>query len=163
MASDDLLVEPNPILRLRSSVVDDFFDEKELFDIIQKMLFVMRSYGGVGIAAPQIGSNVRVIAMDSSCGDRLSDTYIMINPELESVSILNVIEDERCLSLPGYSYEVSRPESIMVSWIKPGSKSKIKKLLQGFEARIFLHELHHLDGILISDIASRATLIDDED
>lgn len=124
------------------------------------MLDVMYTHGGVGIAAPQVGSDLRVIVVDPSAGEVASECRVMINPVLvrsASSTFYMVEEIEGCLSLPGQHFKVERCEVAKVRW-QTLDEQIVVETFSKLPARIVQHELQHLDGILLSDIGSRATL-----
>ncbi|MCT4617609.1 MAG: peptide deformylase [Candidatus Gracilibacteria bacterium] len=108
--------------------------------------------GGVGLAAPQIGINKRIIAVSlmNSYEDENYRTIMMINPEILEHSNNVEVDGEGCLSLPGESGEVERYCRIKLQFLdQKGHKNTI--ILKGLSARIVQHEIDHLDGILFMD------------
>ncbi|MDD5769552.1 MAG: peptide deformylase [Candidatus Gracilibacteria bacterium] len=107
---------------------------------------------GVGLAAPQIGENKRLIIV-SLLRDREDENYqtvLMINPEILEKSQETDIETEGCLSVPGKRGEVQRYKSIKLNYIDENKKQKTL-ILNGISARIIQHEIDHLDGVLFVD------------
>lgn len=141
--------EKNPILRQKSIPVAHL--TKEIRDLISQMRIIMEKNNGVGLAAPQIGYNLRVIICE------LDDKfYAFINPEITKTSQKNVVMEEGCLSLPNTYGEVLRPDKIILRALNPDGK-KIKLKSFGLLARIIQHEIDHLDGILFIDKAKNIT------
>ena len=152
----DIVTLPNAILRQKVRPVTQFDDE--LQTLIDNMIETMRSANGVGLAAPQIGENRRLAVIealpdydeDDNEIPNTRDLFVIVNPEIVWTS--NDVEDgiEGCLSIPGYLGEVERPLSIRVrAQDREGKKIKLK--LGGWTARIFQHEIDHLNGVLFID------------
>ncbi len=126
------------------------------------MLDVMYTHDGIGIAAPQVGSNLNVIIIDASSGEDAKKCCVMVNPLLLEKSITSSIAIEGCLSLPNQDFKIKRATRLQASWQDLAGKEHVSWLVD-LEARIFLHELDHLSGLLISDIGERVTLTSRED
>ena len=152
----DIVTLPNAILRQKVRPVTQFNDE--LQTLIDNMIETMRSANGVGLAAPQIGENRRLAVIealpdydeDDNEIPNTRDLFVIVNPEIVWTS--NDVEDgiEGCLSIPGYLGEVERPLSIRVrAQDREGKKIKLK--IGGWTARIFQHEIDHLNGVLFID------------
>jgi len=109
------------------------------------MAKVMREKNGIGIAAPQVGLNKRVIVVDKNGND-----WFLINPEITWTSDILVNFEEGCLSVPGVFDNVKRPESIKVKYRTLKGKPIFEKV-DGLLARIVQHEIDHLDGVLFVD------------
>lgn len=123
-----------------------------LTDLLQDMLDTMKEKGGVGIAAPQIGCNKRVIMFGFEKSQRYPKEKpvpftILINPVLKILSTDMNDGWEGCLSVPGLRGLVSRYNKIAYCGFDPQGK-RIEGIAQGFHARIIQHECDHLDGIL---------------
>lgn len=114
----------------------------------------MRKHDGVGLAAPQVGKNIRIIAttqrnIKKGKEDLLAET-IMINPVLKELSQDTTIGEEACISLPGIMGKVKRHKSIIIEYLDiKGNKQK--KKLKDFNAVIVQHEIDHLEGVLFTD------------
>jgi len=141
-------------------VVDS--DRESLSTLIDQMVDVMYTNEGVGLAAPQIGRNVRLVLIDPSAGENDKALRVMINPIVLKQSAEVDVRPEGCLSLPGSIFNVKRSLGVKVKYLDPAFK-QVEADLHDMEARIFLHELDHLSGILISDIGTRATFRPRED
>ena len=122
------------------SIIDDTIHQ--LYD---KMSDAMYKYEGIGLAAPQIGINKRVITIDQE-----GEAYMMINPRITWKSKEECLFDEACLSVPDEHGEVSRPKEIRVKFQDRSGKFKHWKL-KDLPARVVQHEIDHLDGILFVD------------
>ena len=125
--------------------------------IAREMLLIMYAAQGVGLAAPQVGINKRLMVYNES-GDRSKwiNEVILINPVITEFSDTTDIEIEGCLSFPQMNGSVERSKWIKVEAMNLKGKT-IKKKYKGWEARIFQHEYDHLDGVVYID-----RLIDDD-
>lgn len=101
---------------------------------------------GVGLAAPQIGENIRLILVQMNGKQFLP----MVNPEISEFSLDNTYDEEGCLSIPGEFGNVWRAKEVMVSFLDEVGRPK-KLRLNDFSARIVQHEIDHLNGILFVD------------
>jgi peptide deformylase len=146
-----LVVAPDDVLKKKCRMVEAF--DAELRQLVEGMLDVMYTHDGVGIAAPQVGFDLRVIVVDRSAGEDASACRVMINPEIvrtASATSYQVEAVEGCLSLPGQSFKVKRSSVAKVRWQTLAGEHRAETF-EGFEARIVQHEIDHLMGILISD------------
>ena len=106
---------------------------------------------GIGLAAPQVGVNLRIIVVQlMNVGKLVGPVQEMINPVIQSTSEDLVEYEEGCLSIPGEYIKLERPRSINVKFQTLNGKYK-KWFLRGLEARVVQHEIDHLDGILMVD------------
>ena len=117
--------------------------------LIDDMIETMYAAPGIGLAAPQVGERLRVFVVDTSVGRDPNGLLVMINPEVIERDGIQ-LEEEGCLSVPGFNATVVRPERIV---IKAQDRHGDVFQREGTEllARAFQHELDHLDGILIID------------
>ncbi len=111
---------------------------KEALVIAAKATMLINS--GIGLAAPQVGINARWMIVDNT---------LMVNPKLLSQSDITTKQLEGCLSLPGIEVEVTRAYSVEVSYENIDLEERFATL-EGMAARVFLHELDHLNGTLIT-------------
>ena len=154
MALREIRLEEDPILRKKSKVITEVTDRIKV--LLEDMVETMDDANGVGLAAPQVGILRRAIVVDIGEGP-----IKMINPEiLESVG--EEIDVEGCLSVPGRSGTVSRPESIKVNYLDIEGKENTLKA-EGLLARVICHEVDHLDGILYIDKMIEETEYEDEE
>lgn len=156
MALRPILTIPNPILRHKARAVGRF--DAELQTLINDMIETMRAAPGVGLAAPQVGVLERVIVVEYAEDDEQEDSpprlYVVVNPEIKVTSRETETGIEGCLSIPGLQGEVERARQILVRGLnRHGHPLRIKA--QGWLARIFQHEVDHLNGILYTDRATR--------
>ncbi|MDD3262394.1 MAG: peptide deformylase [Candidatus Absconditabacteria bacterium] len=144
--------DKNPILRTKSEFIDEI--TPEIKEFCKDLIKLMRKHDGVGLAAPQVGKNIRIIAttqrnIKKGKEDLLAET-IMINPVLKELSQDTTIGEEACISLPGIMGKVKRHKSIIIEYLDiKGNKQK--KKLKDFNAVIVQHEIDHLEGVLFTD------------
>ncbi len=155
MAIREIVKTPDPVLRRKAHKITTF--EKDLQVLIDDMIETMREAPGVGLAAPQIGISERLVVIEY--GDDEDENvpkklYVLINPEIIEASEEKVEGIEACLSVPQLVGEVERHEKLVVKSLnRYGKPVKIK--VDGWMARIFQHEIDHLDGVLFTDRATR--------
>jgi len=130
-------------------------DKKSLQELVRDMRATMHAEGGVGLAAPQIGVNKRIFIVEVKGADRYPGLppvpfQVFVNPEVLKVSRKIGYFVEGCLSVPGQRIKLGRPKELWVRWQDETGRTYRKKL-KGTLARIFQHELDHLDGILFTD------------
>jgi len=155
----------NPTLRKKAKAVGDP-NTPAIQKLIADMIETMRDAPGVGLAAPQVAISQRIAVIEFAeplPEDAPPETeplthqpklYVIVNPEITDRSEELVNGTEGCLSLPGYAGDVMRHQAITVKALnRKGKQIKIKA--QGWLARIFQHEIDHLDGILFIDKASK--------
>jgi peptide deformylase len=152
----DIVTLPDKVLRERTLPVTRF--DEALQQLIDDMIDTMREAPGVGLAAPQIGRSIKLTVIETLADvdeegneiDGSRDLYVIANPEIVWTSRKRVKGIEGCLSIPGYVGEVERFESIRVRAQDRNGK-KIKLRLHDWRARIFQHEIDHLNGVLYID------------
>ena len=133
-----------PALQRRAAVVADFGGDTQR--IVDDMIETMHAAPGIGLAASQIGVELRVFVLDLSVGRDASDLQVFVNPEIAERGGLQ-IEEEGCLSLPGFSATVLRPSRVVVRALnRDGRPTAVEGT--GLLARALQHELDHLDGLL---------------
>lgn len=137
----------HPTLRKVAEPVE-IFDDK-LRELVENMIETMRVSEGIGLAAPQVNVKRRFFVIDSRLIDEEMEAQVYINPEIISQEG-NVILDEGCLSIPGIRAEVNRPDIIKVRYQTIEGK-EVTEELKGLFARVFQHELDHLNGVLFID------------
>ena len=148
MALRIIVKDPDYVLREVAKPVPKVTSNiQKLFKDMAETMYDAR---GVGLAAPQIGISKRVIVVDP--GDEIHELIEMANPEIISSSDEELLGIEGCLSIPGLNGEVWRKQKITVQGLdRNGNKIVIEAV--DFVARIFQHEIDHLNGILFTDIA----------
>lgn len=148
MALRNIVKIGDPILSKKSRVVEKFDDK--LAQLIDDMKQTMYNAQGVGLAAVQVGILKRVIVID--IGDGLIE---LVNPEIIYESENRQCETEGCLSLPGETVYTDRPMEVKVKGQDRNGKWCVFKGV-GLKARAFCHEIDHLNGIVIRDIAIKS-------
>jgi peptide deformylase len=145
---------PDPILRRKAHKITAF--DQDLKKLIVDMIDTMREAPGVGLAAPQVSVSSRIVVVEYGEEEEGEEKklYVVINPELTFPTPEKVIAVEGCLSVPGLVGEVERYQDVLVRGLnRQGKPIKIKA--SGWLARIFQHEVDHLDGIVYTDLATR--------
>lgn len=125
---------------------------QEISDLIFRMRKAMRAAYGIGLSANQIGLPHKIFVAEVSQENGGRKFYAVFNPKIEKLGNEKVAIEEGCLSVPGIYGRVERPERITISgYDKNGKPLKIKAW--GLLARIFQHEIDHLNGVLFKDKA----------
>ena len=140
MAPYDIRIIGDPILRRRAADITDV--DSTLVRIVDGMVETMYSADGIGLAAPQVGVQKRLFVWDLGDGPR-----IIVNPQIVE-SDGEWVYDEGCLSVPGLTWEILRPKQVHVIG-RDLDGNEVSVEADELEARLFLHELDHLDGILL--------------
>ncbi len=147
----DIIAVPDPILRRKAHKVTDF--GKDFQTLVTNMIDTMRDAPGVGLAAPQVAVSMRLIVVeygDDEDEEAPKKLYVVANPEIVEKSEEMVLGVEACLSVPDLVGEVDRHERIVIKGLnRHGKPVKIKA--QGWLARIFQHEIDHVEGIVYTD------------
>jgi peptide deformylase len=137
----------DPVLKTRAARVKEFDDA--LLRLTEEMLVTMREREGVGLAANQVGRLRRVLVAGIE-----EDEYVLINPVIEARSDETEVLPEGCLSIPGILVDVERPVAVTVSG-QDAAGEEVRFEAEGLLARVFQHEIDHLDGVLILDRTDR--------
>lgn len=120
------------------------------------MIETMYDAPGRGLAAPQVGENLRLFVMDCHWKDGAPRSpTVFVNPSFVSRSEDEAVNEEGCLSIPGILVDVSRPAKVVMRWTDLDGGA-CEKTFEGFEAVCVQHEADHLDGVLCTDLASEA-------
>lgn len=151
------------VLRKECVEIDETYPE--LAKLIEDMYATMYATEGVGLAAPQIGKDIRLFVVDATPFEDVDPTAkdfkkVFINPEIYEESEEEVIMNEGCLSVPGIHEDVYRAESIKINYLDENFVEHDVELT-GWPARIVQHEYDHLDGYVFTDRLStlRKTLL----
>lgn len=136
-----LVAKDDPILRRPARVVDPT-SEPSLRELVRDMRETMLTHGGVGLAAPQIGRRVRVI---------VTEEWALANPEVVSHGTKFTSGVEGCLSLPGVQVSVLRPRRVTIKGFDLDEGREVTMTVKDMTARILLHEIDHVNGVLITD------------
>ncbi len=132
----------------RESEPVETFDGK-LRDLARDMLETMYAAPGIGLAAPQVGVNLRLLVVDISAGEEKGNQIILVNPEILEAEGEQKGE-EGCLSIPGFTAMVDRPKRIRIAG-RDTRGNRIELEAEDLLARALCHEVDHLDGILYLD------------
>lgn len=140
---------------LRKPSVEIGEDYPELKKLIEDMFLTMAAAEGVGLAAPQIGKNIRLFVVDCSPWGEEEEACkdyrrAFINPEIYEVSEETDLFNEGCLSLPGLHEDVRRPIAVKMRYLDENFEEH-DELFDGFRARVIQHEYDHLDGKVFTD------------
>ncbi len=163
MSLGEITTFPAKVLHQKGEAIE-IFDE-DLQALVEDMIKTMRDAPGVGLAAPQIGLSKRLIVVefgDEQDEDIPKQLYVLANPEIVSQSGEKVAGIEGCLSVPGLVGEVERASVVTVQGQDQNGK-KVKIRAQGWLARIFQHEIDHVNGILYTDRTEKIWQIDEEE
>jgi peptide deformylase len=159
MTVREVLTSENRTLRIKAQKVRSF--TPHLQTLIDDMIETLRAAPGVGLAATQVGAGQRVVVVeygepseDPDKPDNPPKLYVLVNPEIVRHSAETVLGTEACLSVPGFFGEVERYQWATVKGLnRHGRPFRVKA--GGWLARIFQHEIDHLDGVLYIDRATR--------
>lgn len=146
-----LIKAPNDFLKTKMDAFD--FESNDAPKIAEEMINDMIKFNGVGLAANQVGFNGRIFVMKPKSGK----PYAVINPTIEGVSATSKLDVEGCLSFPNLFLYVNRPDKVDVNFLDIEGKN-VTMLLEDLEARIFLHEFDHLEGITFDTRVSKFKL-----
>ena len=142
----------NKILRTKSKEIDKI--NSDILEFSETLMELMYEYDWVGLAAPQIWKNIRMLAItfwkeNKKWSERIGEE-IMINPQIVEKSQEMLVSEEACLSVPDVIWKVKRHQNIVVEYLDILGRKK-KKKLKNYNAFIVQHEVDHLDGILFVD------------
>lgn len=137
----------DPVLKSRATPVKEF--DEQLEKLAQDMLATMREYEGVGLAANQVGRLKRILVAAIE-----DEEFVIVNPVIEDRSEESAKETEGCLSIPGIQVGVERPTAITISG-SDASGNPLRMEVTDLLARVFQHEVDHLDGVTILERTDR--------
>src|SRR5437764_144453 len=143
-----------PILRYGAGVLHEAASpvaevNAEIDRIVTDMVETMYAAPGVGLAAPQVGVPLRIFVIDLSIGRDPSGLIALINPEFVERDGMQ-LEEEGCLSVPGFNATVVRPSRAVIKALDRSGSEQVREGI-GLLARAFQHEMDHLDGTLFVD------------
>lgn len=124
--------------------------DEDLRRLAADMLDTMYAAPGRGLAGPQVGAMIRLFVMDAGWKEGAATPLVMVNPEIVAVSDAVVAMDEGCLSIPGVTTRITRPERVRLRWTDLDGMAH-DAWMDGAAARIAQHEYDHLDGIVTFD------------
>ena len=143
-----ILTDHNPVLRKKSKKLSaEEIKSKEIKKFCADMVKTIAGKDGVGLAAPQVGKNIRLCVVNTKNGE-----IYLINPKIIKKSWAKEWGEEGCLSFPGLFGEVRRHKKIICKFLDREGKENIVQA-DGLLARVIQHETDHLDGILFVDKA----------
>lgn len=157
MAIREIVTVPEAVLRRKAHKVAEF--DKDFQQLVDDMVETMRAAPGVGLAAPQVSVSQQLIVVEYNVDNDEDENakkklFVVANPVIIQKSEETEIGNEGCLSIPGLVGEVERSQQIVVKGQnRRGQPIKIKA--KGWLARIFQHEIDHLEGILFTDRATK--------
>ena len=161
MSTRTISTLPDPVLRRKARTVTAFDDN--LQSLIDDMIETMRQAPGVGLAAPQVNVPERLIVVEYGEEEETEEgeiiehpkkLFVVVNPEIVKTSEETEMGVEGCLSIPGIVGEVERFSMVQIKGLnRRGQPVKVKA--EGWLARIFQHEIDHLNGVLFPDRATR--------
>ena len=153
MAVHEIRKYPDPVLKKKTAPIETIDDAVNR--LIDDMVETMREAPGVGLAAPQVDVSLRVIVVefgDEEDEEAPKKLYTMVNPVITRPSEEMVVATEACLSIPGFVGDVERHQAITIKGLNRFGKP-MRVNAHGWLARIFQHEIDHLDGVLYIDKA----------
>lgn len=140
----EILTFGSPVLIQKAAEITEI--TTDIVELARNMTFTMHAAPGIGLAAPQVAQSVRLITVDLSVGEKENQLIILINPEILSHEGETLME-EACLSVPEINEKVSRPERVVIKGVGLDGKEMVIEA-QGLLARVFCHEIDHLNGKL---------------
>jgi peptide deformylase len=158
MALLEIAQLPDPVLRRKARKIIAI--DRDLQTLVDNMIETMRAAPGVGLAAPQVSVSSRLVVVEYGEEDEdggeagPKKLYVVVNPEIVLASEEMEKGIEACLSIPGLVGEVERHSQIVIKGLNRFGKP-VKITTEGWLARIFQHEIDHLDGIVYPDRATR--------
>lgn len=168
MAVRTIVTLPEPVLRRKARSVTNF--DKKLQTLIDDMIETMREAPGVGLAAPQVGISERLIVVEYYENEQAEEAeeemkkkvWVLVNPEIVKASEEKVMGVEGCLSVPNLVGEVERHEALTIKALnRRGNPMRVKA--RGWLARIFQHEIDHLNGVVFTDLATQLWIPETEE
>lgn len=148
----------DPILRKKCKPVGEI--TKQVRQLVADMIETMDASNGIGIAAPQVGHDLSLFVLHNYIINEREEfsiseeVFVFINPEISYVSKEMVLDEEGCLSIPKLKGSILRPEKIIIEATDLTGK-RFKEELEGYNARVRLHENDHINGVLFIDRLDR--------
>lgn len=143
----------DPILRKRCRSITAITDQ--IKELVQSMIAIMDKYDGIGLAAPQVGRDIRLFVLRNYIeleNDKweLSEPKVYINPKLSFPNKKIVVDEEGCLSLPKLLYKIARPNLVLIEALDLNGNIFTEEV-EDYNARVRMHENDHLNGVLFID------------
>jgi peptide deformylase len=149
MSIRNILIHPDP--RLKKTVAPVPTVNDDIRQLADDMLETMYDAPGIGLAAPQIAVNARMLVMDcAKDAEATPEPMVLINPQVIWSSVERSVYDEGCLSIPDQYAKVERPASVKVSWTDLDGR-EVQETFDDLWATCVQHEMDHLDGKLFID------------
>ncbi len=140
----ELVLYPDELLEQAAPPVEDPAEWK---DLIERMKGSLRRLEGIGLAAPQVGTSIRIFVMTLDPENDLHEAYL--NPEIVSVRGEETVT-EGCLSFPDITVEITRGREVDFRALTPGGES-VERTVEGLQAQCVQHEVDHLQGKTLLD------------
>lgn len=150
MPKKEIVIYPDKVLKSTAEKVENI--DLDIINLAQDMTVTMYEAPGVGLAAPQVGQPKRLIVVDRTSGKEADNLIVIANPEIVEKEGSET-DSEMCLSVPDVSIDVPRAKRILVTGVDLDGR-EVRIEAEGFLARIFQHEIDHLNGTVILDYAS---------
>lgn len=147
MAIRAIRIYPDPVLRVQCRAVTNF--DESLRKLVHDLIETMHAAPGIGLAASQVGVDLRVAVVDLSVGEDPEQLYVFVNPEIARRQGQET-DVEGCLSLPGITDKVERPTYVLIKALD-AEGNPFEMEAEDWLARAICHELDHLDGVLFVD------------
>ena len=144
-----LVEATNPVLTTPCQQFNFLNPPFEPVEFARELVKDMYEYNGLGLAANQVGEPYRIFAMRGQ-----PENFVCFNPRIVQPSEMEVVLEEGCLTYPGLLVKIKRPQHIRVRFQMPNGDT-ITKQFTGMTARVFQHEMDHLDGIVFFNRANR--------
>ena len=151
----ELIYAPNDWLKKQVKPFD--FEEHNAVEIAQKMVDIMEEHRGIGISANQVGLDAQMFVIQPTKHKELKHAFAVVNPTILKISKETDLKYEGCLSYPNLFLKVARPIKLVTQFLDADAKECIIEL-DDYDARVFLHEYDHLQGINFTDRVSKLKL-----
>jgi len=151
----ELIYAPNEWLQKTVKPFD--FDKINAVETAQQMVDIMEKYRGIGISANQVGLDAQIFIMQPTRHKEIKHAFAVINPVILKISQETELAKEGCLSHPNLILNISRPKKLVAQFLDADAKECILEL-EDYDARCFLHEYDHLQGIEFTDRVSKMKL-----
>jgi len=151
----ELIYAPNEWLQKTVEPFD--FDKIDAVEIAQQMVDIMEKHRGIGISANQVGLDAQIFIMQPTRHKEIKHAFAVINPVILKISQETDLAKEGCLSHPNLILNISRPKKLVAQFLDADAKECILEL-EDYDARCFLHEYDHLQGIEFTDRVSKMKL-----